>query len=91
MPPDHLELSIDGRTLLARPGQSVGAALIEAGIRSWRTTRVQRRPRGIFCGIGVCYDCLVTIDGVPNQRACLVTAEAGMALQTGGAEVGDHD
>ncbi|MDQ1741051.1 MAG: hypothetical protein QOE53_2703 [Pseudonocardiales bacterium] len=63
-------------------GQTVGAALINAGIYSWRLTRRAGTPRGLFCGIGVCYDCLVTVDGAPNQRACQVTAEAGMAVAT---------
>lgn len=63
-------------------GQTVGAALIHAGIYSWRVTRRAGAPRGLFCGIGVCYDCLVTVDGAPNQRACQVPAEAGMAVTT---------
>lgn len=83
-----LELTLDGRPLAARPGQSVGAALTDAGIRSWRTTRREGRPRGLFCGIGVCYDCLITVDDVPNQRACLVEAADGMRLETGHLESG---
>ncbi|MDQ1743650.1 MAG: hypothetical protein QOE23_1989 [Pseudonocardiales bacterium] len=63
-------------------GQTVGAALIDAGIYSWRLTRRHGRPRGLFCGIGVCYDCLVDIDGTPNQRACQVSAAAGMTVTT---------
>lgn len=84
--PDHiadpaLEFVFDGHTITARPGQTIGAALTDAGIRSWRTTRVAGRPRGLFCGIGVCFDCLITVDGRPNQRACLVAAEAGMVCE----------
>jgi predicted molibdopterin-dependent oxidoreductase YjgC len=77
-----LRMTIDGRQITARPGQSVGAALVDNGIRSWRTTRKHGRPRGLFCGIGVCYDCLITVDGRPNQRACLVPAAHGMTLTT---------
>lgn len=74
-----------GRTLQARDGQSVAAALTAAGVRSWRTTRRGARPRGLFCGIGVCFDCLLTIDGRPAQRACLVPVRDGMILgETGG-------
>ena len=69
-----------GRTLRARAGQSVAAALTEAGVRSWRVTRREERPRGLFCGIGVCFDCLLTIDGVPAQRACLVPVRDGIVL-----------
>lgn len=79
---ERLRFTLDGRPLTARPGQSAAAALIDAGILSWRSTRVGGRPRGLFCGIGVCYDCLITIDGVPDQRACLVPVADGMSLST---------
>jgi predicted molibdopterin-dependent oxidoreductase YjgC len=69
-----------GRPLQARAGQSVAAALTAAGVRAWRTTRRQERPRGLFCGIGVCFDCLLTIDGRPAQRACLVPVRDGMIV-----------
>ncbi|UNX55100.1 (2Fe-2S)-binding protein [Georgenia sp. TF02-10] len=75
--------TFDGAPLLGVPGRSVGAALVAAGITSWRTTRRGARPRGLFCGIGVCQDCLLTVDGVPNQRACLVPLAAGMVLESG--------
>lgn len=63
-------------------GQTVGAALIGAGIYSWRSTHRHGAPRGLFCGIGICYDCLVGIDGAPNQRACQIGAAAGMTVTT---------
>lgn len=69
-------VTFDGRELPVSPGQTVAAVLMAAGVRSWRTTRVGGRPRGLFCGIGVCFDCLVTINGVAS-RACLVTARPG--------------
>jgi aerobic-type carbon monoxide dehydrogenase small subunit (CoxS/CutS family) len=75
-------LRFDGTEIDFSPGQSVGAALTAAGIRSWRTTRITGRPRGLFCGIGICFDCLVMVDGRPNQRACLLTAEDGMEIAT---------
>ncbi|MER8155924.1 (2Fe-2S)-binding protein [Streptomyces sp. NPDC094472] len=84
-------LSFDGATVMALPGQSVGAALVAAGIVAWRTTRREGRPRGLFCGIGVCFDCLITVDGRPGQRACLVPARNGMRLSAegGGVDGGD--
>jgi predicted molibdopterin-dependent oxidoreductase YjgC len=63
-------------------GQTVGAALWAHGVRSWRTTRFSRRPRGLFCGIGVCFDCLVEIDGRPDRRACLEPAAHGLVVRT---------
>lgn len=73
-------MTFDGREIPFVSGQTVGAALTAAGIRSWRTTRVQGRPRGLFCGIGICFDCLLVVDGRPNQRACLLLARDGMRL-----------
>ena len=75
-------IDVDGAAVPFRPGQTVGAALVAYGIASWRTTRGTGSPRGLFCGIGLCFDCLVTIDGHPNQRACLVVAEDGMSVTT---------
>ncbi|MDT0444762.1 (2Fe-2S)-binding protein [Streptomyces johnsoniae] len=85
--PADLALTFDGTPLTARPGQSVGAALTDHGIKSWRGTRKEGAPRGLFCGIGICYDCLITVDGVPNQRACLVPARDGMELSSAPPEL----
>ncbi|MFM9445859.1 (2Fe-2S)-binding protein [Streptomyces acidiscabies] len=75
-------LTFDGHPVEALPGQTVAAALWTAGVVSWRTTRGNGTARGVFCGIGVCHDCLVTVDGRPNQRACLVPAEPGADVRT---------
>lgn len=75
-------LTFDGTEIPFVSGQTVAGALLAHGIHSWRTTRVNDRPRGVFCGIGVCFDCLVTVDGDPNERACLVLAEPGMRITT---------
>lgn len=80
---DHeFEITVDGVAVPVVPGQSVGAALYGAGIRSWRRTRREGRPRGLFCGIGVCFDCLVTVNGVPSLRACLIEARPGDRITT---------
>jgi predicted molibdopterin-dependent oxidoreductase YjgC len=76
------DFQFDGRAVGFSPGQTVAAALIASGVYSWRTTRRRGRPRGLFCGIGVCFDCLVTIDGDPNVRACLVAARPAMTVTT---------
>ncbi|MFE0042501.1 (2Fe-2S)-binding protein [Streptomyces albireticuli] len=81
-PGPPFEITFDGRTVTALPGQSVAAALWAAGILAWRTTRHGGRPRGAFCGIGQCYDCLATVNGTPNRRACLVPARPGDAITT---------
>ena len=79
---ERFEISFDGETVTVEAGQTVAAALIASGRRSWRRTRRDGRPRGVFCGIGVCFDCLATINGVPNQRTCLVEARPGAAVAT---------
>jgi predicted molibdopterin-dependent oxidoreductase YjgC len=76
----NISFTFNGHPLEAAPGQSVGAALTANGITAWRSTRKGGRPRGLFCGIGVCFDCLVTVDGAPNQRACLAEVRDGMAV-----------
>ncbi len=73
--------TVDGRAVPFTAGQSVGAALWAAGVRTVRTTRGAGAPRGVFCGIGVCFDCLAEIDGEPDQRACLTPAAAGMVVR----------
>ncbi|GHB09039.1 (2Fe-2S)-binding protein [Streptomyces chryseus] len=81
-PGPGFEVTLDGRPVPALPGRTVAAVLWEAGVVAWRTTRDGGRPRGVFCGIGVCFDCLVTVNDRPNQRACLVTVSAGDAIRT---------
>jgi predicted molibdopterin-dependent oxidoreductase YjgC len=76
------EVTFDGRPLPVLPGQSVAAVLLAAGVRSWRTTRHAGRPRGLFCGIGACFDCLVTVNGSPSVRACLTEARPGDVITT---------
>ncbi|MGW2814510.1 (2Fe-2S)-binding protein [Streptomyces sp. NPDC001415] len=83
-PGPAFEITLDGRPVSALPGQSVAAALWAAGILAWRTTREEGRPRGAFCGIGQCYECLAVINGVPNRRACLVPAGPGDEISTQG-------
>lgn len=76
------QFTFDGAAVAFEDGQTVGAALARAGIRSWRMTRAAGRPRGLFCGIGICFDCLITVDGEPNVRACVRQAAEGMSVTT---------
>ena len=78
----NIEFTFDGESINAITGQSVAAALLAANQRALRKTRFNKNDRGIFCGIGVCFDCLVVIDGITNQRACLIEAKPGMKVQT---------
>ncbi|CAM5521819.1 hypothetical protein SABIM44S_03546 [Streptomyces abikoensis] len=73
---------VDGERHRALPGRTVAALLLATGRRSWRTTRLGGRPRGIFCGTGVCYDCLVVVNGLPDVRACLRVLRDGDRVET---------
>ena len=75
-------VTIDGVAYVAREGDSVAAALLAAGLRACRTTAVSGALRAPFCKMGACHDCLVTIDGLPNQQACLVLVAPGMSIST---------
>ncbi|SCG16604.1 2Fe-2S iron-sulfur cluster binding domain-containing protein [Micromonospora echinofusca] len=77
-----MTFTFDGRPVPTDGRRTIAAALLAAGIRSWRRTRVGARPRGIFCGIGICFDCLVRVNGTPSQRACLVVARPGDVVET---------
>ena len=78
---EKITILVNGRSQAAFTGESVHAALLAAGYRTLRKTAKQNQPRGIFCGMGVCYDCLVTIDGVPNQRACMTAVQDRMEIR----------
>jgi sarcosine oxidase subunit alpha len=75
-------LKVDGREMRARDGDTVAAALLAAGVGHIRTTPVSGAPRAPYCLMGVCFDCLVTIDGVGSRQACLVPVRDGMTVET---------
>lgn len=66
------------RPIEALEGEAIAAALINAGIISFRTTQKKHEPRGIFCAIGRCTDCKMVVDGVPNTRTCITPVRDGM-------------
>jgi predicted molibdopterin-dependent oxidoreductase YjgC len=73
----------EGQSIAASEGSSIGAALWAAGVRQLRRSRILGRPRGIYCGIGQCYDCLVHVNDGPLVRACITTVTDGDVV-TGG-------
>lgn len=72
----------DGQSIPARAGEPIEAALMNAGIRAFRTTAKRHEPRGIFCAIGRCTDCMMIVDGVPNTRTCVTLVRDGMQVET---------
>jgi hypothetical protein len=78
-----VSFQFDGVTIpIDRDEMTVAAALWKSGVRSWRVTDRGQRARGYYCGTGTCYDCLVTIDEVSNQLACVTRAQPGMRVVT---------
>jgi D-hydroxyproline dehydrogenase subunit gamma len=80
-----VRLTIDGEAVTADAGDSVMAAILASGIASFRRTPQSGAERGPYCGMGVCFDCLVTIDGRGNRQACLAVVREGMVVESGGA------
>lgn len=80
--PADVTLLIDGQPVAVPAGSPVAAAILSLGLPYIRHTPVSGSPRLPYCMMGICFDCLATINGVPNQQACMVTAEAGMQVQT---------
>ena len=85
-----VQIEVDGTPVLARAGDSVSAALLASGLDFRRETAVSGAKRGPYCMMGVCFDCLVTVDGVGNRQGCLVPVAEGMKinLQKGKREIG---
>ena len=74
-------LMVNGRRVTAYEGETVHAALLAAGIRGVRKSNTGES-RSVFCGMGVCFECLVTVDGVGDQRACMTVVRDGMVVET---------
>jgi sarcosine oxidase subunit alpha len=87
---DTLTIEIDGQSVRACPGDTVAATMLANGIDHCRTTPVSGEPRAPYCLMGVCFECLVTIDGVGSRQGCLVPVRDGMRIETqqGKREVG---
>lgn len=80
--PERIEIRVNGQPILAEAGTSVAAALANAGISGFRRSR-SGEPRGPVCGMGVCLECRVRVDGVEHQRACQIVCRPGMEISYG--------
>jgi predicted molibdopterin-dependent oxidoreductase YjgC len=81
-PEKLVAITINGKPFKVPAGESVAAAVLASDIRYTRTTPVSGTPRAPFCLMGVCYECLMIINGLPNQRACKQTVTEGMSIKT---------
>jgi predicted molibdopterin-dependent oxidoreductase YjgC len=78
----YINIWVDGKRMKAVEGEPIAAALLAMGIRTFRKTPMLHHPRGLFCGIGRCTDCALTVDGVSNIRACVTPVAEGMKIET---------
>jgi hypothetical protein len=76
-----IAVEVEGRTVLVPEGASAAAAVLVAGLPSLRDTPVGGSPRAPYCLMGVCFDCLAEIDGVPNRQSCMIRARPGMRIR----------
>jgi len=78
----EVKIYVDGKEIRAREGEPIAAAIAAAGIRIHRYTAERGEPRGVFCGIGQCTDCVMVVNGVPNVRTCITPVMEGMIVET---------
>jgi len=79
---DTIALTLNGTRVEARAGDTVAAALLAASLPYCRTTPMSGAKRAPYCMMGVCFECLVTVDGVGNRQACLIEVREGMRVET---------
>jgi predicted molibdopterin-dependent oxidoreductase YjgC len=78
----QVTIEIDGKSIVANATDSVAAAMLAAGIGTCRATAVSGAPRGPYCMMGVCFDCLVIVDGKGSRQGCMTRVADGMRVQT---------
>lgn len=77
-----VELSINGQLVRVTPGSTVWAAMALADQRITRQAPLTEQPRSAYCAMGVCFECMVEVDGLPNRQACLTEVQPGMQVVT---------
>jgi NADH dehydrogenase/NADH:ubiquinone oxidoreductase subunit G len=77
-----IQVIVDGSPVEANEGETIATVLLSAGIQTFRFTHKNKAPRGIYCGMGICYECLVTVDGIHAVRACVTPVVDGMRIET---------
>ncbi|MFT8888684.1 MAG: (2Fe-2S)-binding protein [Ethanoligenens sp.] len=84
VPEKHKQITFtyNGQRLQGYEGEPIAVALKAAGVMVHRYTAKRHRPRGIFCAIGRCTDCVMVVNGKPNIRTCITPLEEGMVVQT---------
>jgi predicted molibdopterin-dependent oxidoreductase YjgC len=78
---DKVTLSVNGKKIEAYQGESLLAALLAAGYKQLKRSPINHDPRGALCGMGVCFECIVTVNGIPNTRSCMTEVENNMEIE----------
>lgn len=78
----EIEIMVDGQPTKAYEGETVAAAILATGRRALRTTSGTNEMRGLYCGIGICFDCVMVINNIPNVRTCQTFVENGMMVES---------
>jgi sarcosine oxidase subunit alpha len=86
LPPAAVSIRVEGRLLTVPAGISVAAALLDGAVIAFRRSSAGE-PRGPVCGMGTCFECRVTIDGIAHRRSCLTVVAEGMAIETANADL----
>lgn len=79
---NEVTIKVDGVEIKAYEGEPIASALVASGIKVFRHTKKGNEPRGIFCAVGRCTDCIMTVDGQPNVRTCVTPVRNGMEIQS---------
>ena len=77
-----VEFTLDGKKMTGFEGEPIAAALIAQGTKFFGTYRKTGAPRGLFCAVGKCTDCVMTVDGLPGVRTCITPLKVGMRIET---------
>ena len=76
-----ISITIDGVATEVRAEETLATAMLQSGRLELRTTAISGQPRSAYCMMGVCFECLVTVDGQPNQQACMRVVRPGMRVE----------
>lgn len=85
-----ITITVDGVPTAAFEGETIAAALLASGAMRFRTSEVRGAPRGYYCGMGICFECLVRVDGSFNVRACMTPVREGMVVERERAKAEDQ-
>lgn len=81
---EPIEITVDGKPVPAYRGETIATALMAAGHWVCQTAGESPDPKGVYCNIGICHSCLMTVNGVRNVRICITPVSAGMTVETQG-------